>query len=379
MTNKQYISTDKIIELLGGEDRMLEIMINPAVSFVSGKVTSTFNALADDQANLITLYIYNCGGGEQKQIKKKNFTEKSKCDEWVKQDKEERLEKFKESYLQKNPDAKDPEIKSEFNSTFQYQITESKKSTLGTLATTPVAAIGAIGAASTFVNNPDMLIDAATNLVTEVTATITNSAMGLVTSNVEKITMHALQAPKMVQEYTMSTFNKNKLSISDLLKGFEETVEDELKKLEAEDEKKDQQTSIDKMTKAVSKIKSEVTKIASDANDIAEKITKYIAEGPDTVTSFVNNTIDEKISQIQALTNTEVNKWMKDFDGFCKTQGEKLGTVMAQEYNNVLRKQAQKITANIKKQKSKAKLLAFSAKQKSVLQIMGMTGINVPI
>ena len=254
----------------------------------------------------------------------------------------------------------------------------SDKTVVGlTQATT--SGLGLYSTASALVTNPAILSGLADQIV--------SSSMDIVATELGKLggkiagksTQILTSIPSKIQSYSMSYFNAYKKSFGEMLSEVMNDSESNDEKRQEDSEKKSKNKTLEKTKKALGDAKDFIDKNTKLINSYLGTITKYVEEGPDMLAKeidkqidkgvkYANKQVDQKIEDVEKYVNTE-----------CKKQGEKIGKKMVEAYNDKLLKQAQKQLAKQKTTISKAKALAFKAKQAGILQIMGMTGIGMPI
>lgn len=233
--------------------------------------------------------------------------------------------------------------------------------------------------ASALVKNPEILQGLATNIVAGAVDVATQETAKIAGKIVAKTVQIPLTIPAKIQQYTMEAFNAYKKSFGEILKEVMDEQGGQIENAANEQDEKSKKESNNKALEKLNKAKDTLTAGLEKLNGVLSKVSEYIEEGP----NYIANEVDKQISSFVQAANKEVDKKIevveKTVDDECKSQGYKIGKRMAETYNETLRKQAKKQLASQKTAISKAKGLAFKAKQTAALQVMAMTGINVPV
>lgn len=233
--------------------------------------------------------------------------------------------------------------------------------------------------ASAMIKNPELLQELATNIVAGAVDIATQETTKIAGKLVAKTVQIPLAIPAKIQQYTQEAFVAYKKSFGEILQEVMEEQGAQIDKAAEEQNEKSKKESNNKALEKLNKAKDTLTNGLNKLNDVLGKVSDYIEEGPD----YIVNEVDKQISSFVKAANKEVDKKIetveKTVDDECKSQGYKIGKRMAENYNDTLRKQAKQQLASQKTAISKAKGLAFKAKQTAALQVMAMTGINVPV
>ena len=215
-----------------------------------------------------------------------------------------------------------------------------------------------------------------TNKITEsITKQGTEIALDFVNKHIDAVT----GIPKGILEISLAYFNSYKLSITDLIKEFITPQEPEIEKQTKNQEENDQKNFITDIKEKYMKNRSYITGFINDGVSYINLITSYIQQGPDWVESKAEEGIKSVASKIQKAADKQWDNDKKAIDKFIKSRGEQIGQRMVDNYNNILRNQAQKITADKEKEIQKLVTKASTILQKAKLKIMSLTGINLPI
>lgn len=215
-----------------------------------------------------------------------------------------------------------------------------------------------------------------TNKITEsITKQGTEIALDFVNKHIDAVT----SIPKGISEISLAYFNSYKLSITDLIKEFITPQEPEIEKQTKNQEENDQKNFITDIKEKYMKNRSYITGFINDGVSYINLITSYIQQGPDWVESKAEEGIKSVASKIQKAADKQWDNDKKAIDKFIKSRGEQIGQRMVDNYNNILRNQAQKITADKEKEIQKLVTKASTVLQKAKLKIMSLTGINLPI
>lgn len=358
-------TTESLIKAVGGEEKISQVVIDSGTNFLSGKITSAFNAIQSDKTNLYKLKVINTEINSDKPILNKTFSDLDALNKYIDKDKAKR----KESYTGDN-----------FDQVFKYSIENQNVNTVNTVANTSSQLVGVYGTVDTLLKNGDQIIsDMVTNLVTEVTSMVVDEATKLVSNSVQKITSTALTIPTMTAQIAMKTFNEEKLSLSDVMEMIDTEAEKRFEKKKEEIEKSLEEIHSGKTLETINKIKGYTAKVSSEISEVINKVGPYLQEGPEIATDYINQAIDDKVTFVKEIVDKEVNKYTSYATKWCSDRGRDAGLALADEYNKIIRKRAKKIINQLAEQKANLKLKSFAATQKAQLKIMGMTGINIPI
>ena len=391
---QEWVDNNTLINLLGGEKKAKDIFINPAVNFMSGKVSTTFKSIQNSESTIYVVKLYKVESGESTLLKTKKFTQLDKADykvagvqvtsakEWIEKDKNERFEKFKESYAEAlaNKTTDETALKELFDKQYVYKINNDDVNTFQTVGATAATAVGAYAMGKSLVEDSTPLLEESTRLMTKLSEMVVSKSMEIVTTNLDKITTHALLAPQLIKKYSDEEFRKHKKTITEVIKEkFDDDQESQLEKKRKEWEEKSDQDKQLKFMNALNHVKSYATKFSEDTMEVLSKVTPYIEEGPTTLLNFINNTITEQVSKYTAASNKEVDKWMESFDKWCKKRGEVAGQQLASAYNEALEDAAENMKHKLNTEETYTKIMAFSVKQKAALKIAALTGVNIKV
>lgn len=224
-------------------------------------------------------------------------------------------------------------------------------------------------------------------MLQELTTSIITVAMDTATSEIGKITGKIaakatslpLSIPGKIYDYTMSTFNERKKSFGEILK---EVMTDQESLIDEDAEKqnaKAKNAALEKITKGLNKAKDFVEENMGKLNECLTKTATYIEEGPDMLSNEIDKVLTNQIKAVNKAVDGVISDIESSTDSMCKAQGEKIGGRMADTYNETLTKQAKMQLAKQKTLISKAKTMALKAKQAAILQVMSLTGVNVPL
>ena len=260
--------------------------------------------------------------------------------------------------------------------------TDGSPSVASTLQSTAGAAANAIGIAETrkgVVENPEQLEALVMDLV--------NMAMDIMmkemTKMVEETTKEAAQMvmsiPTDIATKSMKHFNEKKKSITACLADLMKITEDEAEKKVEESQEKEKNQKIEKVKETANKVHKAVDDFMGEANKQLSKVALYIQEGPDFIQKKTNDIIKEQVEKANKFKDKQMKIAKEDVDKFTDKQGEKVGTAMAEKYNKIIMKQAEKKKNKIEQQKKVAITKMKASLQKVNLKLMAMTGINIPL
>ena len=131
-------TTKSLIKAVGGEEKISQVVIDSGTNFLSGKITSAFNAIESDKTNLYKLKVINTEINSDKPILNKTFSDLEALNKYIDKDKAKR----KESYTGDN-----------FDKVFKYSIENKSVGTAGTVTNAAAQLVGAYGTVDTLLNN----------------------------------------------------------------------------------------------------------------------------------------------------------------------------------------------------------------------------------
>lgn len=214
------------------------------------------------------------------------------------------------------------------------------------------------------------------NKATEsITKGVSEVAVDFVNKHVDAIT----RVPKDIVSNSLAYFNSYKLSITDIIKEYIVPKEYQTKiEIEAAETNK-KATFINKMKDKYMENRSYIVEGINTGLSYVNLVMSYIGQGPEWVESKMDKGIGWCVEQAQNKANEQWKIDKENIDKFVKNTSDEIGSRMTEEYNNILRKQAQKIIAEKEKEIQKLVTKAITLLQKSKLQIMAKIGINLPI
>lgn len=175
------------------------------------------------------------------------------------------------------------------------------------------------------------------------------------------------------------TFNDGKMSLSDALKivttSAESRQEQELEKTNAEEKTKKFEKLKEKVNNVKKWINEELPKITEETNNI---ISKYILFDADELESQVDVFVNKTKKSLNDSLDEKLKSLKKEKQQIEYDIGKKMGDKLVEKYNDALIKQAKKQQNEINKLKAKGQQLLAATIQFAKLQIMALTGINIP-
>lgn len=242
------------------------------------------------------------------------------------------------------------------------------------------ATTNVIGGYAVLTNYSGMLASVAEQIVTGTTKVIVEKSAEIVGKAVGDMTkLVTVTAPKMVIEYTMKSFNSNKLSFSDIFAELTKDSEDITEDNDAKIESSTTKNMVSSVNGKISNIQKSIDNVTKDVNKYAKMINSYLTEGPDWVVTQIDRLATSKIEEVQKLADEQTKHIEDDVTKWCKHTGDEQGKKLADKYNTQVKKNALKALSKQKASISKLKSKANSAKQKAILKIMALTGIYLPI
>lgn len=221
----------------------------------------------------------------------------------------------------------------------------------------------------------DIIIDLSSGIMKEVSAE-TGKMIGNLSTRSAQL---AISIPIRIKENSIESFNENKKSFGEILNEVMNEQGAQSEEIQEILEQQSQENIIDKCNKSIS---NAIFLVGSTVNELSNNINscmRYYDEGIDTLLYEINNCITNKIGSLHKQLNEQMNDIEKNVDLSCKEQGDRIGTKLAEQYNQELKKQAENQLAKIKKTKTKANMVAIKAKQSAALNVMSLTGVNIKI
>ena len=357
-------TTKSLIKAVGGEEKISQVVIDSGTNFLSGKITSAFNAIQSDKTNLYILKVINTEINSDKPILNKTFSDLDALQKYIDNDKAKR----KGSYA-----------KDDFDKVFKYNVENKSVGTAGTVTNAAAQLVGAYGTVDTLLNNEQIINDMVTDLVTEVTSTVVDEATKLISDGIQKIITATLTIPTMTAQIAMKTFNEEKLSMADIMEMIDTEAEKRFKKKKEEMEESLEEGRSKKTSETINKIKGYITKVSFEIGEVVNKVGPYLQEGPEIAADYINQAIDDKVTSVKEIVDKEVDKHISYITQWCKDRGRDAGIALADEFNKIIEKKSKKIINQLAEQKAKLKLKVFATTQKAQLKIMSMTGVNIPM
>ena len=357
-------TTKSLIKAVGGEEKISQVVIDSGTNFLSGKITSAFNAIQSDKTNLYILKVINTEINSDKPILNKTFSDLDALQKYIDNDKAKR----KGSYA-----------KDDFDKVFKYNVENKSVGTAGTITNAAAQLVGTYGTVDTLLNNEQIINDMVTDLVTEVTSTVVDEATKLILDGIQKIITATLTIPTMTAQIAMKTFNEEKLTMADIMERIDTEAEKRFEKKKEKMEESLEEGRSKKTSETINKIKGYITKVSFEIGEVVNKVGPYLQEGPEIAADYINQAIDDKVTFVKEIVDQEVDKHISYITQWCKDRGRDAGIALADKFNKIIEKKSKKIINQLAEQKAKLKLKAFMATQKAQLKIMSMTGVNIPM
>ena len=357
-------TTKSLIKAVGGEEKISQVVIDSGTNFLSGKITSAFNAIQSDKTNLYILKVINTEINSDKPILNKTFSDLDALQKYIDNDKAKR----KGSYA-----------KDDFDKVFKYNVENKSVGTAGTITNAAAQLVGVYGTVDTLLNNEQIINDMVTDLVTEVTSTVVDEATKLISDGIQKIITATLTIPTMTAQIAMKTFNEEKLTMADIMEMIDTEAEKRFEKKKEEMEESLEEGRSRKTSETINKIKGYITKVSFEIGEVVNKVGPYLQEGPEIAADYINQAIDDKVTFVKEIVDQEVDKHISYITQWCKDRGRDAGIALADKFNKIIEKKSKKIINQLAEQKAKLKLKVFAATQKAQLKIMSITGVNIPM
>lgn len=253
-----------------------------------------------------------------------------------------------------------------------------------------ISSMAGIGVAvAAMADNAGGIANAAGDIAAAATAAIAEKAAAIMAEYSAKMIALPASIPGRIAEYTADRFNKTKddlnefgeaftpvkVSLSDIIdeltKDSDQVVEEANKKIDEEKKNK----AIERAQKTTKKFTDSVNKIAAKSNEVIGKIMTHTLEGVE----WIQKNLDKESQRVEKNIRQELETGYlqveKSIDEFCKSEGDKLGTNLVREYNNLIKKQAKETIDKKRKLETDAKIKVNQLMQKAKLQIFAMLGL----
>lgn len=187
--------------------------------------------------------------------------------------------------------------------------------------------------------------------------------------------------PGKIAQAAADKFNEPgvKLSISDVLDELMKDIEDITKEQAEKNEAECKSNKINEVKENITKGVTTAKKFVDDATEDLNKIVEYALEGSEWMAEHMTKKIENTTQNIKKTLDEQYTNIEKNVNEFCKGEGDKIGMKLVELYNNGIRKAAHKVKDLKDTTMSKTSITAISSIQKAKLNIMSMTGINLPI
>lgn len=238
------------------------------------------------------------------------------------------------------------------------------------------AAVTAGGAISIAQQYPSEVLQVCQDLITYIVGMILDTTIYDTTKKVAEI---AIPDTAFISQMTQTVFNENKMSLSEALASISESKETQQQKEVEETNEKDKEEKF-------SKLKNMANSVTTWLNDNVQPITDKVNELINQYALYDPTELDNQLiafvnSQKEKLTNV-VDQKLNDAKLFKTTIETNIATTagkyLADQYNTQIIKQANQQLHNVNKVKAKAKQMAAAATQFAKLQVMALTGVNIP-
>lgn len=360
---------DNLIKAVGGEEKLKDICIDKGSNFLNGKITSAFTAV---NANSVKYVVHKKTSQSDEDTIEGKYLDKDEASAAllkIQQGVDLANIGIELTNQQRKERGQDPDDLIKNESYIKEESVGNLMGNVGSIAGNVQGTISSIGMAPEIIQG----------IVLECTQLIFDEVQKKITEVVQLPTRLAMETPKLIKEYTQKTFDKNKKSLADALKELSLSSEEITALQEKLEESNDLKNKTNKVMKVVSSIKSNVDNISNEISSKINMIAKYASEGPDWLSTQINNTLEENMEKINGYVDTQKKAIESEHKKFCEGVGQKIGMDLAKQYNLVIDAAAKKQFDTIQKIKTKAKTKAFSALQKAKLKIMSLTGINIPV
>lgn len=244
---------------------------------------------------------------------------------------------------------------------------------------------GNLGAAAELGANVANMVSsgAVTDLIaglTKVTVnTITEKTTQILSSAVTTITVKTVSIPSDIMKHAMDYFNKNKVSLSQMLKELQEDAEKKAEKETTEAEEKTKSQFNEKVTGKIKKIQDGMAKLNDGLANGISTISSYLENGPEWIANKLDKEVKEKLSYAESFVDKYTKAATDEIDKFTYNQGVSVGKTMTEKYNTILMQQAKVQLAKIMELKAKALAKAKALMQKGILALMALLGVNIPL
>lgn len=187
--------------------------------------------------------------------------------------------------------------------------------------------------------------------------------------------------PGKITQAATDKFNEPgvKLSVSDVLDELTKDIEDISKEQNEKIEIENKNNKINETKENITKGITTAKKFVEDSIKELNKVVEYALEGSEWVAIELTKRIESTKQNVKKSLDGQYTHIEKSVNEFCKGEGDKIGMKMVELYNNGIRKAAHKIKDAKDTAVSKSAINAVASIQKGKLNLMSMTGINLPM
>lgn len=348
---------DNFIKAIGGPDKLNEVCIDKGSNFLTGKPTTGFQKIMTAQTKTYTVITKIEGKKDAKKV-------------FVDKDQAENYKAAQEDDLKMG----DESTKAQFKDAQKWSVEIEE----GTISNAPANLVGI----ATNTLGTMSAIDSSPEIITAIGLEVTNIIADKLYEVAERITEAPIQAalalPLQIKEQMQKTFNEEKTTLEKELKKFnidaELRIEEDAQKDEEDVEKKHQSKLVAQLI-LLNKI---IAKVTDQINKKVSSIAKYITEGPDWVSRQISNALDDQFEILDEKVDKACDDIKSDTRKYAESVGKDKGHKLAVKYNEIIEDQARIAYNIIQENETKSIIKAYVALQKTKLQIMALTGINIP-
>lgn len=215
----------------------------------------------------------------------------------------------------------------------------------------------------------DMIKDLIKYAIDRITADIIKYTQQAIT----KTLLLATTAPSKILASTITHFNENKLSYDEILELFLDKNKIYKTKFDKSTATK-QNNIITSVTETINNALVKVNDISVKAAEYIKLATDYIEEGPDHLTAAFNDIYTDATQYAQDYLNIAYNYATTKVNKACDSLGKIAGMALAEEYNEYMKRQCEKIAQKERITTKSALSKSLAAKQTIILKIMGIFG-----
>lgn len=248
---------------------------------------------------------------------------------------------------------------------------------------------GAGLAVAAMAENAGGIANAAGDIAAAAVEAMTAQTTAIIAEYAAKFAALPLSIPTGIASKTTERFNKSKgdknkngedydpikLSLSDFMSKLGTPVEDQSEESDKKQNEKKKNKAVENAQKKLKKASDSANKILAKSAKVIGDIMTHTLEGA----AWIQEQLDKEVSRaVKNVTNeleTAYKDVKEDIDTFCENEGDKIGTKLVKQYNNLLEDKAKDIIDKQNKIKTQATVKANAAVQKVKLKLFALIGL----